>query len=74
MLAKRMFNMREGWTRDEDWLPERFLTESLELESGARRRSTPETLDAMIEPYYRGRGLDTAGLPTSQDAWAARAG
>jgi aldehyde:ferredoxin oxidoreductase len=32
-MAKRLFNVREGWTREEDWLPERFLSESLELES-----------------------------------------
>ena len=34
VLAKRLFNLREGWTREEDWLPDRFLSESLELESG----------------------------------------
>jgi aldehyde:ferredoxin oxidoreductase len=67
VMAKRMFNVREGWTREEDWLPERFLSESLELESGRAATLTPATLDAMISSYYRGRGLDTAGLPTSAE-------
>ena len=26
VLAKRLFNLREGWTREEDWLPDRFLS------------------------------------------------
>ena len=67
VMAKRMFNVREGWTRDEDWLPERFLSESLELDSGRAATLTPATLDAMISSYYRGRGLDPAGLPTSEE-------
>src|ERR671928_206585 len=29
VLAKRAFNAREGATRDDDWLPERFLSEEL---------------------------------------------
>ena len=67
VMAKRMFNVREGWTREEDWLPERFLSESLEVGSGRAATLTPETLDAMISSYYRGRGLDPAGLPTSEE-------
>ncbi|MGZ8633375.1 MAG: aldehyde ferredoxin oxidoreductase family protein [Solirubrobacteraceae bacterium] len=63
VLAKRLFNLREGWTREEDWLPKRFLTETLELESGRSATLTPETLDTMIDGYYAGRGLDSDGLP-----------
>ena len=63
VLAKRLFNLREGWTREEDWLPERFLTETLELESGRSAALTPERLHAMIAAYYDGRGLDGDGLP-----------
>jgi aldehyde:ferredoxin oxidoreductase len=63
VLAKRLFNLREGWTRDEDWLPDRFLSESLELESGRTATLTPSRLEAMIDSYYVGRGLDPAGVP-----------
>ena len=37
VLAKRAFNAREGWTRADDGLPERFLDESLEVGSGRER-------------------------------------
>jgi aldehyde:ferredoxin oxidoreductase len=64
VLAKRMFNLREGWTRSEDWLPERFLSESLELESGRTATLTAGRLEAMINSYYRGRGLEPSGAPS----------
>jgi aldehyde:ferredoxin oxidoreductase len=63
VLAKRLFNLREGWTREEDWLPDRFLSESLELESGRTATLTASRLEAMIDSYYRGRGLEPTGVP-----------
>ena len=63
VLAKRMFNLREGWTRAEDWLPDRFLSESLELESGRMATLTADRLNGMISSYYRGRGLEPSGMP-----------
>ncbi|MFL5875256.1 MAG: aldehyde ferredoxin oxidoreductase family protein, partial [Solirubrobacteraceae bacterium] len=63
VLAKRLFNLREGWTPAEDWLPDRFLGETLELESGRHASLTPERLRTMIDAYYKGRGLDRDGLP-----------
>jgi aldehyde:ferredoxin oxidoreductase len=65
VLAKRLFNLREGWTRSEDWLPERFLSESLELDSGRTATLTPGRLRAMIDSYYRRRGLDQTGRPSA---------
>jgi aldehyde:ferredoxin oxidoreductase len=65
-LAKRAFNVREGWTRSDDGLPERFLSESLELASGRAAALTAERLDAMIEAYYAARGLDSEGMPTNE--------
>jgi aldehyde:ferredoxin oxidoreductase len=64
VLAKRLFNLREGWTREEDWLPDRFLSESLELESGRTATLTATRLEAMISSYYRGRGLEETGVPS----------
>ena len=63
VLAKRLFNLREGWTRADDWLPQRFLTEPLEVGSGRSAALTPERLDTMIASYYEGRGLDPDGVP-----------
>jgi aldehyde:ferredoxin oxidoreductase len=63
VLAKRLYNLREGWTRAEDWLPERFLGETLELDSGRQAALTPERLKQMIDAYYTRRGLDPEGRP-----------
>ncbi|HET7325845.1 MAG TPA: aldehyde ferredoxin oxidoreductase family protein [Nocardioidaceae bacterium] len=61
--AKRAFNLREGWTPADDWLPERFLDSSLELESGRTASLPAERLRTMIDTYYAERGLDSEGRP-----------
>jgi len=63
VMAKRLFNLREGWTREEDWLPERFLSEPVTLRSGRTATLTAERLESMIGAYYRARGLEATGLP-----------
>ena len=63
VIGKRLFNLREGWTRADDRLPERFLTEPLELDSGREATLTQERLTTMIDAYYVGRGLDQDGIP-----------
>jgi aldehyde:ferredoxin oxidoreductase len=73
-LAKRAFNAREGWTRSDDGLPERFLTESLEVASGRAAALTSERLDAMIDSYYAARGLDSEGMPTPEQVGDLRLG
>jgi aldehyde:ferredoxin oxidoreductase len=66
VMAKRLFNAREGWTQDEDWLPARFLSEPLELDSGRSATLTADRLRMMINSYYRDRGLLQSGLPTPE--------
>ena len=61
--AKRAFNLREGWTPADDWLPERFLDSPLELASGRTATLPTERLRAMIDTYYAERGLDSDGRP-----------
>src|SRR3954453_21851243 len=74
VLAKRAFNLREGWTRADDGLPDRFLDESLDLVSGRTATLTRERLDAMIQEYYESRGLDTSGLLTGNQMEDLRLG
>jgi aldehyde:ferredoxin oxidoreductase len=62
VLAKRAFNVREGWTRADDDLPERLLSESVRVGSGREAVLTHERLDHMIALYYEARGLDPSGL------------
>ncbi|HTW00361.1 MAG TPA: aldehyde ferredoxin oxidoreductase family protein [Streptosporangiaceae bacterium] len=70
VLAKRVYNLREGWQPEDDWLPQRLLSEPLEVASGRVAELTPDRLRAMIDGYYAARGLDAAGQP----AEAGRAG
>jgi aldehyde:ferredoxin oxidoreductase len=63
VLAKRVFNLREGWRPQDDWLPERLLSEPLRVASGRVATLTPERLRDMIDGYYAARGLDGEGRP-----------
>ena len=63
VLAKRLYNLREGWSRADDWLPERFLSEPLEVASGRAAALTAERLTTMIDSYYEARDLDPEGVP-----------
>jgi aldehyde:ferredoxin oxidoreductase len=61
VTAKKLYNVREGWTRAEDTLPARFLNE--ELPAGAEvNASLPRArLNAMIAAYYQERGWTGSG-------------
>jgi aldehyde:ferredoxin oxidoreductase len=64
VLAKRVFNLREGWTPADDWLPARLLQEPLTLRSGRVASLSPQTLRAMVDGYWAARGLDREGRPS----------
>jgi aldehyde:ferredoxin oxidoreductase len=61
VLAKRAYNLREGWTPADDWLPRRMLETTLTLPSGRVASLTAERLRVMISSYYAARGLDAEG-------------
>jgi len=62
VTAKKLFNIREGWTAAEDTLPKRFLSEGLAAGATLPR----ERLDAMIRAYYAARGWgDDGSVPRS---------
>jgi aldehyde:ferredoxin oxidoreductase len=63
ILAKRAFNIREGWQPEDDWLPERLLSEPITVASGRVAALTPGRLRGMIDGYYAARGLDSEGRP-----------
>jgi aldehyde:ferredoxin oxidoreductase len=63
VMAKRVFNIREGWQPADDWLPERLLSTPLPVASGRVATLTPERLRGMIDCYYAARGLDGEGRP-----------
>jgi aldehyde:ferredoxin oxidoreductase len=61
VTAKKLYNMREGWTAAEDTLPQRFLATG--LVNGAATATLPsERLRDMIQAYYAARGWDKDGV------------
>jgi aldehyde:ferredoxin oxidoreductase len=58
---KKLFNVREGWTRADDTLPPRILDERLADGAGAGEGLTRDALDLMIAGYYAARGWTADG-------------
>lgn len=56
----RLFNVREGVKREDDYLPRRFLEEP--MPEGPAKGSIVE-LDEMLDEYYALRGWDENGVP-----------
>ena len=58
---KKLFNIREGWRRQDDTLPPRVLQEKLPTGVVAGVGLTQEELDYMIAGYYQARGWNEDG-------------
>lgn len=61
ITAKKLFNIRQGWTPAEDTLPERFFAEPLKEGASAGARLTRAGLARRIRSYNLARGWDAAG-------------
>ena len=61
VTAKKLYNVREGWTAAEDTLPRRFLTEGLATGSAAQALLPRQRLQAMVQAYYQARDWDVEG-------------
>jgi aldehyde:ferredoxin oxidoreductase len=59
----RVFNAREGFTRKEDTLPARSLTQPI---GAGKSPGQVVELDPMLAEYYALMGWDPDGMPTSQ--------
>ena len=59
--AKKLFNIREGWTPAEDTLPNRFFSEELPTNGAAPAGLPRERLQDMVQAYYAARGWDRQG-------------
>ena len=73
----RLFNLREGFTREDDALPEALTTgtdggaDGETADGDPERDSTeggidPDAFDEVLDRYYAYRGWDRAGVPTKQ--------
>lgn len=74
VTAKKLYNQREGWTRAEDTLPRRFLSEGIPVGADAQAVLPRERLDAMVSAYYRERGWDASGRVPPETARACGLG
>jgi aldehyde:ferredoxin oxidoreductase len=61
-MCKRLFNQREGWRPEDDWLPPRLLNEALPTGVARGVALTAGELREMIDGYYQARGLDPNGF------------
>jgi aldehyde:ferredoxin oxidoreductase len=61
ITAKKLYNIREGWTPAEDTLPQRFFAEPLPTGVAAGVGLPRERLQTMIQAYYHERGWDEGG-------------
>src|SRR5262249_1967604 len=73
VVAKKLYNQREGWSPAEDTLPRGFRSEPLpgpktpEVAATSGVLLPRERLLAMIQAYYQGRGWDERGrVPAAQ--------
>jgi aldehyde:ferredoxin oxidoreductase len=60
----RAFNVREGFGRRDDTLPERIMTEPLQKGGAEGHMISKKDLDQMLDEYYTARGWNTeTGAP-----------
>lgn len=62
----RMFNVREGFSRKDDTLPERLMIEPLKVGLSKGELISKEDLDFMLDEYYEARQWDSDGIPTKE--------
>lgn len=67
VTAKKLFNIRQGWTPEEDTLPDRFMNESLQNATTGPIVLDRSKLAALIEQYNLARGWTRDGWISADD-------
>lgn len=65
VCLEHAFNVREGFNRKDDTLPQRFFTEPLQ-NAGPATGQTVKNLDGLIDEFYDASGYTRQGIPTPQ--------
>jgi aldehyde:ferredoxin oxidoreductase len=63
---ERAFNVREGFSREQDTLPKRILTEPLHTRKAPGEGQIVSHQDEFLDKYYRLRGWTKNGIPTEK--------
>jgi aldehyde:ferredoxin oxidoreductase len=59
----RVYNNREGMTRDDDWLPDRFFDEPIQGGAKAGAKLDRKSFRSVLDLYYEMMGWDEQGVP-----------
>jgi aldehyde:ferredoxin oxidoreductase len=59
---KKAFNIREGWKREDDTLPYRWMNEPMTKGPSAGHFTSSEELEYMKDLYYKAKGWTPEGL------------
>lgn len=65
VTLERCFNVREGFSRKEDTLPKRMLTEPLG-NAGPATGEIYRSFEKLLDEYYAAMGYDEQGIPTRE--------
>jgi aldehyde:ferredoxin oxidoreductase len=60
--VKKLFNVRERWQPEDDWLPERLLSEALPTGVGSGVGLSRDELRDMLGGYYEARQWNERGF------------
>jgi aldehyde:ferredoxin oxidoreductase len=63
---ERAFNVREGFSRKQDTLPQRMLSEPLHTMGAPGEGQMVRAQDKFLDRYYQARGWTPQGIPSSQ--------
>ncbi len=63
---ERAFNVREGFGRQQDTLPQRMLSEPLHTAEAPGEGQVIRSLDKFLDRYYQARGWTPEGIPSPQ--------
>jgi len=65
LTLERVFNLLAGLTSGDDWLPDRFYDETIEVE-GHSVKCDRDAFTQMHREYYRAMGWDEEGIPKEE--------
>jgi aldehyde:ferredoxin oxidoreductase len=65
LTLERLFNIRAGFTKNDDWLPDRFYSDYLKIESQSIKCDR-QSFNQMHNEYYEAMGWDRDGVPTEK--------
>ena len=65
ICIERCFNVREGFSRKDDKLPQRMLLEPLK-DAGPATNQIVKDLDGLLDEYYEFLGYTKEGIPTTE--------